>query len=82
MSSVEISVIMPVYNEEKHISEAIESILHQTYTNFEFIIINDGSDDKSVDIINSYDDPRIYLYHNKNNQGIVEALNMGIKKQK
>ena len=78
MSLVEISVIMPVYNEKNHLSEAIESILNQTYSNFEFIIINDGSNDSSVNIINSYKDSRIHLYHNKENSGIVQSLNRGI----
>ena len=46
-----ISVILPVYNGEKYLKEAIESILNQTYTNFEFIIIDDGSKDSSLEII-------------------------------
>ena len=50
---------MPAYNAEKYIGEAIESILNQTYKDFEFIIINDGSIDRTEDIILSYDDPRI-----------------------
>ncbi len=49
-----ISIIMPVYNAEKYLRESIESILNQTYKNFEFIIINDGSTDDSLKIINGY----------------------------
>jgi glycosyltransferase involved in cell wall biosynthesis len=54
-----ITVLMPVYNGEEYLREAIESILNQTYSNFEFIIINDGSNDSSEEIILSYRDERI-----------------------
>lgn len=54
-----ISVIMPVYNGERFIRETIDSVLNQTYQNFEFIIVNDGSVDSTQQIINSYDDKRI-----------------------
>ena len=54
-----ISVVMPAYNSEKYIAEAIESILNQTFTDFEFIIINDGSTDRTEEIILSYNDERI-----------------------
>ena len=49
-----ITVLMPVYNGEKYLSEAIDSILNQTFSNFEFLIINDGSTDESENIILSY----------------------------
>lgn len=75
-----ISVVMPVYNAEVYLDEAIQSILKQTYNNFEFIIINDGSVDNSLTIIEKYknQDERIYLIDKKNG-GIVEALNDGLK---
>ena len=73
-----ISVIMPVYNGEKYLSEAIESILNQTYRNFEFLIINDGSTDTSEEIICSYTDPRIFYLKNDKNRGLVYTLNYGI----
>ena len=73
-----LSVIMPVYNSERFVSKAIESILSQTYANFEFIIINDGSTDKSNDIIYSYNDNRIKIINQKN-MGLVSALNYGVK---
>ena len=59
-----ISVILPVYNAEKYLSEAIDSILNQTFTDFEFIIINDGSTDNSSSILQSYQtqDSRIRLF--------------------
>jgi len=73
-----ISVVMPVYNGEKYLNEAIDSILHQTYTDFEFIILNDGSTDKTEEIILSYDDPRIVYVKNEENLQIVKTLNKGI----
>ena len=75
MSNPLISVLLPVYNEEKYLSESINSILNQTYRNFELIIIDDGSTDKSIDIINSYDDSRIILIKNEKNLHIAKSLN-------
>lgn len=74
-----ISVILPVYNGEKFLRESIESILNQTYENFEFIIINDGSTDGSLKIINEYasKDPRIKVI-SRENKGLVDSLNEGI----
>lgn len=77
-----VSVVMPVYNGEKYLKEAIDSILNQTYTDFEFIIINDGSEDKTKDIIFSYSDHRIVYLENEVNQGIVVTLNRGIDASK
>jgi glycosyltransferase involved in cell wall biosynthesis len=78
-----ISVILPVFNGEKYLSESIESILNQTYANFEFIIINDGSSDKSLKIINKYNklDKRI-LVISRGNKGLIASLNEGIEKSK
>lgn len=73
-----VSILMPVYNAEKYISMAIESILNQTFHDFEFIIINDGSTDSSADIIRSFHDPRIIIIHNPANAGIVVSLNHGL----
>lgn len=64
-----ISVIIPVYNSEKYIGRAIESVLNQSYKNIELIIVNDGSTDKSGQIINSYTDNRIFVIHKKHNSG-------------
>lgn len=74
-----ISVVMSVYNGEKYLQEAIESILTQTYSDFEFIIIDDCSTDDSVNIIESYDDRRIRLIRNKHNLRLPASLNKGIK---
>lgn len=78
-----ISVLMPVYNAEKYLCEAIESILNQTYINFEFIIINDGSTDNSLGIIKKYKyyDERIILLDRKK-RGLIESLNEGLSKTK
>jgi glycosyltransferase involved in cell wall biosynthesis len=72
-----VSVIMPVFNGEKYLNEAIESILNQTYTNFEFIIINDGSTDTSEEIILSYKDSRIVYIKNPENYKLIQTLNIG-----
>lgn len=74
-----ISVIMPVYNAQEYIREAIDSILNQTFSDFEFIIINDGSTDNSVEIIKNYNDPRIVLVDNTENKGLVSVLNQGLQ---
>lgn len=74
-----ISVVMPVYNEEKYLKETIDSILNQTYTDFEFIIVNDGSTDRTDEIILSYKDKRIVYLKNETNLQIVKTLNKGIK---
>jgi len=79
MKTPMISVVMPVYNGEKYLREAIESILEQTYSDFEFIILNDGSTDRTEEIILSYDDPRIVYVKNEANLQIVKTLNKGIE---
>lgn len=66
MSVSKISVILPVYNGEKYIKKAIESVLSQTFTDFELIIVNDGSTDGTLDIINEFIDNRITLINQKN----------------
>jgi glycosyltransferase involved in cell wall biosynthesis len=69
---------MTVYNEEKYIGEAIDSILNQTFSDFEFILIDDSSTDKTLDIIKKFQDPRIILIQNENNIGFIKSLNIGI----
>ncbi len=73
----EISVIMSVYNGELYLAEAIESILHQTFKNFELIIIDDGSIDNSREIISSFCDKRIKVIENERNIGLAASLNKG-----
>lgn len=74
----QISVILPAYNAEKYLHEAIDSILNQTYKNFELIILNDGSTDKTEEIILSYVDPRIRYIKNEENLKLIKTLNKGI----
>jgi len=78
VSSPVISVILPVYNGEEFLQDAIDSILNQSFLDFELVIIDDGSKDRSLEIINSYTDPRIKLVQNVSNLGLVGALNSGI----
>ena len=73
-----VSVLMPVYNGEQYIAEAIESVLQQTFRSFELIIINDGSTDRTVDVIRKYSDPRIRLVEMGANSGVIATLNRGI----
>lgn len=77
-----VSIIMPVYNAESFLTESINSILKQTYTNFEFIIVDDCSTDDSFEVIGSFKDKRIIVFKNKKNSGISESLNLGIKNAK
>ncbi len=73
-----ITVLMPVYNAERFLTDAINSILNQTFADFEFLIIDDCSTDNSVNIIKSYNDSRIRFYQNGQNLGISPTLNKGI----
>jgi glycosyltransferase involved in cell wall biosynthesis len=73
-----VTVLMPVYNAEKYLAEAIESVLGQTYGDFEFLIINDGSTDTSADIIKGYTDDRIRYVINEENIALISTLNKGI----
>ncbi len=73
-----VSVIMPVYNGEQYLREAIDSILAQTFTDFEFLIINDCSCDSTKEIIQSYPDSRIVYLENESNLGVAKSLNRGL----
>ncbi|WOO40809.1 glycosyltransferase family 2 protein [Rubellicoccus peritrichatus] len=75
-----VSVLMPVYNAEHYLKEAVESILAQTYKNFEFVIVDDGSTDRSLEVLNDFakNDSRIKII-SRPNTGIVGALNDGLK---
>lgn len=73
-----VTVLMPVFNGEKFLSESIESILSQSFNNFEFLLIDDCSSDKSVQLIKSYNDNRIKLLQNNHNMGQAATMNRGI----
>ena len=74
-----VTVFIPVYNREKYVGEAIESILAQTFSNFEILLVDDGSTDQSVDTIRSFSDPRIRLVCNEGNLGIPKTRNKGVE---
>lgn len=74
-----VSAVMLVYNSEEHLREAIDSVLNQTFKDFELVIVNDGSTDSSLEIIDSYDDDRIRLVDNGQNRGLAYSRNVGLK---
>lgn len=76
-----ISVIIPIYNGEKTIKETIQSILNQTFADFEIVAINDGSKDSTLEIISSFEDPRLNIFSYEN-AGLSAARNRGIAKAK
>ena len=73
-----VTVLMPVYNCERYLREAINSILQQTFTDFDLLIIDDGSTDESVAVIQEFCDSRIQLVHNGANLGVIASLNKGL----
>lgn len=77
-----ISIILPAYNSAAFLKDAIESILHQTFTDYELIIINDGSTDSTEALIHSFTDTRIVYSKNEKNQGLIFTLNKGIQMAK
>lgn len=79
MKDPNVTVIMSVYDGEKYLCEAINSILNQTFKDFEFLIINDGSTDRTAEILQSYHDPRIKTINNPENRGIPKSRNSGMR---
>ncbi|GHT04997.1 hypothetical protein AGMMS49525_11880 [Bacteroidia bacterium] len=69
---------MPVYNGEKYLAEAIDSILGQSFMDFEFIVVNDGSTDATASLLADYTDPRLKVVHNDGNKGVSYSLNRGL----
>jgi glycosyltransferase involved in cell wall biosynthesis len=82
MNLLPLSVVMPVYNGEKYLEEAINSVLNQTFTDYELLIIDDGSTDSSLKIIHSIKDSRIRLIKNEKNQGVAYTRNVGLNEAK
>ena len=79
MNKIDISIIVPIYNAEKYLKKCLDSLVNQTKKELEFILINDGSTDKSEEIVKTYKDERIKYFKNKN-QGIGKTRNFGIEK--
>jgi len=79
MLNPKITVLMSIYNGEKNLYRSIDSILNQTFTDFEFLIIDDGSTDRTLEILQDYNDPRIRIITNKKNIGLAKSLNKGLK---
>lgn len=75
---IPVTVLLPVFNAELHVAEAVQSILRQTFRNFELLIINDGSTDRSLEVISSFKDRRIRLVNNESNLKLIPTLNKGI----
>ena len=75
---MKISVLIPCYNAEKFIQRSIDSVLSQSYSELELVIVDDGSTDSTAKIINSYQDSRIKIISLESNLGIVKALNIGL----
>lgn len=73
-----VSVIMPLYNAEKYVYKAVNSILNQTFTDFELIVVNDGSSDNSYNIVSSFNDDRLKIFENDRNRGIAYTRNRAI----
>ena len=73
-----VSIITPVYNSEKYIADTASSVFSQTYSNWEWLIVDDCSSDQSLKIIESFDDPRVSIIKNSQNQGVVASRNKAI----
>src|SRR5712675_1471231 len=74
-----VSIVLPVYNGEKYLAESLDSVLAQTYQNWELVIINDGSTDATENLILNYQDKRIKYLLNDGNKGIIFSLNRGLQ---
>jgi len=77
MTTPKVTVLLPVYNAASTIDRGIRSVLSQSFTDFEFLIINDGSTDTTSNLLSAYNDPRIRIIH-QNNSGLVASLRVGV----
>ena len=77
-----VSIVMPSYNSEKYINASIESVLNQTYLNWELLIVDDCSNDKTVEIIKSFKDKRIKFFENEKNSGAAVSRNKALREAK
>ena len=73
-----VSIIIPVYNAERYVYSTLDSVLNQTWRNLEVIVVNDGSTDRSMEVCQQFDDPRI-IYVEQGNGGAATARNTGIR---
>ena len=73
-----VSILMPVYKTAPYLREAMDSMLSQTFADFELIVLNDCSPDNAEEILDTYDDPRIVRYKGEKNAGLSNVLNVGI----
>lgn len=78
MAAPLVTVLMPAYNAAPYLREAVDSILGQTLTDFELLVVDDGSTDETVEILNGYRDPRLRVVLSPSNQGVTAALNRGL----
>jgi glycosyltransferase involved in cell wall biosynthesis len=74
-----VCILLPNYNNEDYLKKCLDTVVAQTFHDFELIMIDDGSTDNSIEIFNSFDDPRFRLHKKEKNSGIVDSLNLGIK---
>lgn len=74
-----VSIIMPTYNTEKFVHNSIKSVLNQTYTNWELIVVDDASNDNTVNVLNSFTNSRIKLLQNSENHGAAYCRNLGLR---
>ena len=79
MKNQKVTVLMSVFNGERYLRAAIDSILKQIFNDFEFLIINDGSSDSTAEILKGYNDPRIQIINNEKNIGLTKSLNKGLR---
>src|SRR5512133_1816239 len=79
LAQARVTVLMPVYDGERHLREAIDSILAQTYGDLELLVVDDGSRDASAEIASSYRDSRVKLHRNPRNLGLIATLNAGLE---
>jgi len=77
--NVKVSVVMPVYNVEEYVVEAVQSVLNQSFSNFELLVIDDCGQDDSIQRIKKFKDKRIKIIHHSRNQGLAAARNTGIR---
>lgn len=78
---IRFSIVIPLYNKETVISRTLQSVLKQSYSNYEVVVVDDGSKDRSIDIVSSYDDSRIRII-NQENKGVSAARNRGIRESR